>query len=137
MKDSHAKCRLTVLPIIALLCSVAIADNLYWTGGTSGDWSTAVNWWNGSRSAVAGNYPNGKNDQYGHSAYFDQTLADDKSKIVQRTVSFLRAERMRGSVYVYDGTLADPIVFSAIENYGLSVTNSANTFRIGKDGQAG
>ena len=137
MKDSHAKCRLTVLPIIALLCSVAIADNLYWTGGTSGDWSTAVNWWNGSRSAVAGNYPNGKNDQYGHSAYFDQTLADDKSKIVQRTVSFLRAERMRGSVYVYDGTLADPIVFSAEGDYGLSVTNKDAKFQIGKSGQVG
>ena len=137
MKENTAKCRLAILVIFALLCSVAIANNLYWTGGTSGDWSTAANWWNSDRNAVAENYPNGKNDQYGHSAYFDQTLADDKSKIVQRTVSFLGAERMRGSVYVYDGTLADPIVFSAIENYGLSVTNSANTFRIGKDVQAG
>ncbi len=137
MKDSHAKCRLTVLPIIALLCSVAIADNLYWTGGTSGDWSTAANWWNSTRKAAAGNCPNGKNDQYGHSAYFDQTLADDKSKIVQRTVSFLSAERMRGSVYVYDGTLADPIVFSAEGDYGLSVTNKDAKFQIGKTGQVG
>ena len=144
MKENTAKCRLAILVIFALLCSVAIADDLYWTGGTSGDWSTAANWWNSTRNAGAGNYPNGKDDQYGHSAYFDQTLAGDKSKIVNRTVSFSRAERMRGSVYVYDGTLADPIVFStkddfglSVDDFGLSVTNKDAKFKIGKSGQVG
>lgn len=121
----------------AAIAGVAVADNLYWTGATDGTWSVAGNWWNSSRSVVAGNPPNGKNDQYGHSAYFDQTLAGDKSKIVRRTVSFASAERMRGSVYVYDGTFADPIVFSADDDFGLSVTNKDAEFQIGKSGQAG
>ena len=123
--------------IFAFLSSVAVADILYWTGRISDAWATKDNWWNKTRNAEAGNYPNGKNDQYGHSAYFDQTLADDKSKISRRTVLFSKAERMRGSVYVYDGTFADPIVFSADDEFGLSVTNKDAKFQIGKSGQMG
>lgn len=137
MKENTVKCRLILLLIFAFINSVAVADKLYWTGGISDVWATKDNWWNSSRNAVAGNYPNGRNDQYGHSAYFDQTLADDKSKISRRTVLFSKAERMRGSVYVYDGTFADPIVFSADDEFGLSVTNKDAKFQIGKSGQMG
>ena len=132
----HAINHLAVSVALSLVCNGALASNLYWTGATDNIWSKAANWYNKDTGNIAGTFPGAPN-RYDHTAYFDQTLADGKSAILQRTVVFNLAEEMRGSVYVYDGTLADPIVFSAIENYGLSVTNSAKTFQIGKDGQAG
>ena len=132
----HAINHLAVSVALSLVCNGALASDLYWTGATDNIWSKAANWYNENTGNIANTFPGAPN-RYDHTAYFDQTLADGKSAILQRTVVFNLAEEMRGSVYVYDGTLADPIVFSAIENYGLSVTNSAKTFQIGKDGQAG
>ena len=132
----HAINHLAVSVALSLVSNGALASNLYWTGATDNIWSKAANWYNKDTGNIAGTFPGAPN-RYDHTAYFDKTLADGKSAILQRTVVFNLAEEMRGSVYVYEGTLADPIVFSAIENYGLSVTNSAKTFQIGKDGQAG
>ena len=134
----HAINHLAVSVALSLVCSGALAHSLYWTGGeTDNIWSKAANWYNKNTGNVAGTFPGAPN-QYDHTAYFDQTLADGKSAILQRTVVFNLAEEMCGSVYVYDGTLADPIVFSAIkEDYGLSVTNSGKAFQIGKAEQAG
>ena len=128
----HAINHLAVSVALSLVCSGALAHSLYWTGETDNIWSKAANWYNKDTGKVAGSFP-GIPNLYDHLAYFDQTLADGVSKIKQRTVVFNKAELMRGSVYIYDGTMADPIVFSASDNYGLSITNSAKRFWIGSD----
>ena len=132
----HTIPSLVVSVALSLACSGARASSLYWTGETDNIWSKAANWYNKDTGKVAGTFPGAPN-RYDHTAYFDQTLADGKSAILQRTVVFNLAEEMRGSLFIYDGTLADPIVFSGVEDHGLSVTNSAKTFQIGKAGQAG
>lgn len=130
--NKHTINHLAVSVALSLVCSGALASNLYWTGTTDNIWSKATNWYNKDTGKVAGSFP-GIPNQYDHLAYFDQTLADGVSEIKQRTVVFNKAELMRGSVYIYDGTMADPIVFSASDNYGLSITNSAKRFWIGSD----
>ena len=126
---------LTMLGAAAIAGS-AIASNLYWTGNADNIWSKADNWYNKDTGKVAGSFP-GSPNRYDHLAYFDQTLDGGVSEIKQRTIVFDRAEEMRGSVCVYDGTLTNPIVFSANDNFGLSVTNASKVFQIGKSGQAG
>ncbi len=130
--NKHTINHLTVSVALSLVCSGALAHSLYWTGETDNIWSKAANWYNKDTGKVAGSFP-GIPNLYDHLAYFDQTLADGVSEIKQRTVVFETAELMRGSVYIYDGTMADPIVFSASDNYGLSITNSAKRFWIGSD----
>ncbi len=130
--NKHTINHLAVLAALSLVCSGVLASNLYWTGAMDNIWSKAANWYNKDTGNVAGSFP-GIPNKYDHLAYFDQTLADGVSEIKQRTVVFNKAELMRGSVYIYDGTMADPIVFSASDNYGLSITNSAKRFWIGSN----